>query len=106
MYLDLKKKFWQSSPQQATMEARKCRRIKWKNNKMNGKLLKGKRNENGNKRCKIKMEKSGLWSITRSVLASMLFLIYINDMPEGVKSYMSLFADNAKLQRLIRNNKD
>ncbi len=40
------------------MEARKCRRVKWKNNKLDGKLLKGKRNENGSKRCKIKMEKS------------------------------------------------
>ncbi len=31
-------------------------RIRWK--KIDGKLLKGKGNENGSKRCKIKMEKS------------------------------------------------
>ncbi len=36
----------------------------------------------------------------RSMLAPILFLIYINDMAT------CLFADNAKLQRLIRNNKD
>ena len=36
-----------------------------------------------------------------SVLASIMFLIYINDMTEGVSSYISLFADDAKLLRKI-----
>ena len=41
-----------------------------------------------------------------SVLAPILFLIYINDMPEGVDSYMSLFADDAKLLKRVKTNKD
>ncbi|XP_050692945.1 uncharacterized protein LOC126983856 [Eriocheir sinensis] len=41
-----------------------------------------------------------------SVLAPVLFLVCINDMPEGINSYMSLFADDAKLQRHIRNSED
>ena len=41
-----------------------------------------------------------------SVLAPILFLIYINDMPEGVNSYMNLFADDAKLCRRVRTEED
>ena len=35
-----------------------------------------------------------------------MFLVYVNDMTEGVSSYISLFADDAKLLRKIRNHKD
>ena len=41
-----------------------------------------------------------------SVLAPIMFLIYVNDMIEGVSSYMSLFADDAKLLRKISNQED
>ena len=41
-----------------------------------------------------------------SVLVPIMFLIYVNDMTEGVSSYISLFADNAKLIKKIRNYKD
>ena len=41
-----------------------------------------------------------------SVLAPIMFLIYVNDMIEGISSYVSLFADDAKLLRNIRNHKD
>ena len=41
-----------------------------------------------------------------SVLAPIMFLVYINDFTEGVSSYISLFADDAKLLRKIRNHKD
>ena len=41
-----------------------------------------------------------------SVLAPIMFLIYINDMTEGVSSYISLYADDAKLLRKIGNHKD
>ena len=37
-----------------------------------------------------------------SVLAPIMFLIYVNDMT-GVSSYISFFADDAKLLRKIRN---
>ena len=36
-----------------------------------------------------------------SVLAPIMFLIYVNDMPDGVMSYMSMFADDAKLMKRI-----
>ena len=39
-----------------------------------------------------------------SVLSPIIFLVYVNDMT-GVSSYISLFADNAKLLRKIRNQK-
>ena len=38
-----------------------------------------------------------------SVLAPIMFLVYVNDMTEGVSSYINLFA---KLLRKIRNCKD
>ena len=41
-----------------------------------------------------------------SVLAPILFLLYINDMPEGVKSYMNLFADDAKMLRHVKDKGD
>ena len=41
-----------------------------------------------------------------SVLASIMFLVNVNDMTEGVNSYISMFADDAKLLRKIRNHKD
>ena len=41
-----------------------------------------------------------------SVLASIMFLVYVNDVPEGLNSYMSLFADNTKLLKKTRNHKN
>ena len=41
-----------------------------------------------------------------SVLAPIMFLIYVNDMTEGVSSYTSLFADDAKLLRKVGNHKE
>ena len=41
-----------------------------------------------------------------SVLAPIMFLVYVNDMTEGVSSYISLFADNEKLLRKIGSHKD
>ena len=37
----------------------------------------------------------------RSVLATIMVLVYVNDMAEVVSSYISLFADYAKLLRKI-----
>ena len=41
-----------------------------------------------------------------SVLASIMFLVYVTDMTERVSSYIILFADDAKLLKMIRNYKD
>ncbi len=35
-----------------------------------------------------------------------MFVVYINDMTEGINSYMSLFADDAKLLRRVKTEKD
>ncbi len=62
-------------------------------------------------RTVVKDEKSEWRDVTSgvpqgSVLAPIMFLIYINDMTEGINSYMSLFTDDAKLMREIKNQKD
>ena len=41
-----------------------------------------------------------------SVLSTIMFLIYVNDVTERVSRYISLFADYAKLLRKTRNHKD
>ena len=41
-----------------------------------------------------------------TVLAPLLFLIYINDMPSTVSSTIGLFPDDASIYRLIRNIED
>ena len=50
--------------------------------------------------------KSALVPVTRcvpqgSVLGPLLFLLYVNDMPEAVQSHIQLFADDAKLYHTI-----
>ena len=59
----------------------------------------------------IKYQKSEWCSVKSgvpqgSVLAPVMFLVYINDMTKGVNSYMSLFADDAKLLRKIESKED
>ena len=41
-----------------------------------------------------------------TVLGPLLFLVYINDMPEGIDSTMQLFADDSLLYRIIRTKED
>ena len=62
-------------------------------------------------RTVIKDQSSGWRKVTSgvpqgSVLAPIMFLVYINDMMEGVGSYASLFADDAKLMRRVRVEED
>ena len=73
---------------------------------MDGKLLDGKRNENSGKGKEIGVEKSGKWSPQGSVLGPIMFLVYVNDMPEGIVSYMNMFADDTKIMREIKNLED
>ena len=41
-----------------------------------------------------------------SVLSSLLLLIFVNDLPDGVSSTINLFADVTKLNREIQTLKD
>ena len=41
-----------------------------------------------------------------SVLAPIMFAVYINDMLKNVTSYMSLFADDAKFLRKMKDMED
>ena len=36
-------------------------------------------------------------------MAPIMFLIYVNDLPEGLSSYMSMFADDAKIMKHIKS---
>ena len=54
------------------------------------------------------MERSEKWSTTGISFGTdnVVNVVNVNDMTEEVSSYISLFADNAKLPRKIRNHKD
>ena len=41
-----------------------------------------------------------------SVLGPIMFLIYVNDMTAGLRSYMNMFADDAKIMRRVKNMED
>ena len=57
-------------------------------------------------RVKVRGAVSSLGKVTSgvpqgSVLGPLLFLIYINDLPDGIKAFMNMFADDAKILKRI-----
>ena len=66
---------------------------------MDGRLFEQHRNENSNKRSEVRMGQWEKWSSSR-------ILVYVSDMTEGANSYMSVFADDAKLLRKIKSKED
>ncbi len=62
-------------------------------------------------RTVIKGEKSEWCRVTSGVpqgivLAPVMFLVYVSDIVDEVDSYISLFADDAKLLKRVENNMD
>ena len=41
-----------------------------------------------------------------SVLGPILFVLYINDLPDGISSNISLFADDTKIYNRVNNEED
>ncbi len=46
------------------------------------------------------------WYTTRKCPGPILFVLYINDLPENVKSEVFMFADDTKVYRKITSEKD
>lgn len=63
-------------------------------------------NENIVTRPKDKMEDGYQRSATRISSSTNNFCVYGNDMPQGITSYISLFADEVKIQRRIKSRED
>ena len=106
IYLDLKKAFDKVPHTRLLWKLEYCGGLKGKMLKWIESYLRGRE-----MRTVIKDVKSDWLAVESgvpqgSVLAPVLFLVYVNDLPEGVTSYMNLFADDAKLCRCIKSEED
>ena len=68
-------------------------------------LIERQRNENCNQGSNFKLKKIVISGVPQ-VIATIMFQIYVNNMQCGVTSYMNLFADDAKLMRVVERTDD
>lgn len=62
--------------------------------------------ENSDQGMLFSVEGSRQWSGTRISFGTYLVLVYVNDLPEGVRSNVSIFTDDAELMPEIHDEKD
>ena len=60
----------------------------------------------GNKELQLMVLRLSVRVVTNGVLGVLLFLIYINDLDNGISSDISKFADDSKISRIIRSESD
>jgi len=54
----------------------------------------------------VKLDISMEWGSTGSVLGPLLFLLFINNLDEGINSNILKFADDTKIFKEVRNSTD
>ena len=63
---------------------------------VDGKVPDGNTDENSNKELGVLVKECGKWSAQRLVLALIKFLIFVNDMPSELSSYVNISTDDVK----------
>ena len=106
VYLDLKKAFDKVPHRRLLWKIRKCAGVRgrlfdWMKDYLEGREM----------RTVIRNESSTWLAVTSgvpqgSVLGPVMFGIYVNDLVDGIGSYINLFADDTKLMRRVKSIED
>ena len=71
---------------------------------MDGGLSERKEKEDCGEGLCLRLEGCEQWSAAKSISAPIMFLIYVNDLVDGIGSYANLFADNVKIMKRCVHN--